>query len=83
MNTTLEPVPQPVQLVSQEEMSQIKKRQLMLKEEPQVQALAEKIDHKNQIAVLEFGKETATAISSFQTVCWPLLSPVSWKNRVN
>lgn len=65
MNTTLEPVPQPVQLVSQEEMSQIKKRQLMLKEEPQVQALAEKIDHKNQIAVLEFGKETATAISKF------------------
>lgn len=53
------------QLVSQEEMSQIKKRQLALKEEPQVQALAEKIDVKNQIAVLEFGKETATAISKF------------------
>ncbi|MFC7686905.1 toxic anion resistance protein [Ureibacillus sp. GCM10028918] len=53
------------QLVSQEELSQIKKRQLALKEEPQVQALAEKIDAKNQIAVLEFGKETATAISKF------------------
>jgi len=53
------------QLVSQEELSQIKKRQLALKQEPQVQALAEKIDAKNQIAVLEFGKETATAISKF------------------
>ncbi|KGR74815.1 toxic anion resistance protein [Ureibacillus sinduriensis] len=53
------------QLVSQEELSQIKKRQLALREEPQVQALAEKIDAKNQIAVLEFGKETATEISKF------------------
>ncbi|HWL25908.1 MAG TPA: toxic anion resistance protein [Ureibacillus sp.] len=52
-------------LVSQEEMSQIRKRQLALKEEPQVQALAEKIDTKNQIAILEFGKETATEISKF------------------
>lgn len=55
----------PQQLVSKEEMSQLKKRQLALKEEPQVQALADKIDIKNQIAVLEFGNETATAISSF------------------
>ena len=55
----------PQQLVSQEEMSQIRKRQLALKEEPQVQALAEKIDEKNQIAILEFGKETATEISKF------------------
>ncbi|WP_235864542.1 toxic anion resistance protein [Ureibacillus acetophenoni] len=46
-------------------MSQIRKRQLALKEEPQVQALAEKIDTKNQIAILEFGKETATEISKF------------------
>ncbi|KGR77759.1 hypothetical protein CD29_14015 [Ureibacillus manganicus DSM 26584] len=51
--------------MSQEEMSQIRKRQLALKEEPQVQALAEKIDEKNQIAILEFGKETATEISKF------------------
>ncbi|RUL52201.1 toxic anion resistance protein [Lysinibacillus antri] len=65
VNEVMEPIPQPVQLVSQEEMSQIKKRQLALKEEPQVVALAEKIDYKNQIAVLEFGKETATAISKF------------------
>ncbi|SOC37148.1 uncharacterized protein YaaN involved in tellurite resistance [Ureibacillus acetophenoni] len=56
---------QPQPLVSQEEMSQIRKRQLALKEEPQVQALAEKIDTKNQIAILEFGKETATEISKF------------------
>lgn len=55
----------PQQLISQEEMSQIKKRQLALKKEPQVQALAEKIDIKDQIAVLEFGSETATAISNF------------------
>lgn len=55
----------PQQLVSQEEMSQIRKRQLALKEEPQVQTLAEKIDEKNQIAILEFGKETATEISKF------------------
>lgn len=55
--------PQP--LVSQEDMSQIRKRQLALKEAPQVQTLAEKIDEKNQIAILEFGKETATEISKF------------------
>ncbi|MCM3388410.1 toxic anion resistance protein [Ureibacillus chungkukjangi] len=63
-NNSLAEIPQQ-QLVSKEELSQIKKRQLALKEEPQVQALAEKIDAKNQIAVLEFGKETATAISKF------------------
>ncbi|WP_233549413.1 toxic anion resistance protein [Lysinibacillus yapensis] len=62
-NHLTETPPQP--LVSREELSQIKKRQLALKEDPQVQALAEKIDIKNQIAVLEFGKETATAISKF------------------
>lgn len=55
--------PQP--LVSQEEMSQIRKRQIALKEEPQVQTLADKIEAKNQIAILEFGKETATEISKF------------------
>jgi uncharacterized protein YaaN involved in tellurite resistance len=55
----------PQMLVSEQEMSQIRKRQLALREEPQVQALAEKIDVKNQIAVLEFGKETATGISTF------------------
>ncbi|KGR90345.1 hypothetical protein CD30_12310 [Ureibacillus massiliensis 4400831 = CIP 108448 = CCUG 49529] len=53
------------QLVSQEELSQIKKRQIALKEEPQVQTLAEKIDVNNQIAILEFGKDTATEISKF------------------
>lgn len=53
------------QLVTEEEMSQLRKRQLELKKDPAVLALAEKIDVKNQIAVLEFGKETASAISKF------------------
>ncbi|CAM5223746.1 putative protein YaaN involved in tellurite resistance OS=Ureibacillus acetophenoni OX=614649 GN=SAMN05877842_10369 PE=3 SV=1 [Ureibacillus acetophenoni] len=61
--TPVQAKPQP--LVSQEELSQIRKRQLALKEEPQVLALADKIDEKNQIAILEFGKETATEISKF------------------
>lgn len=56
----------PVQsFVSNEEMSQIRQRQLALKQEPQVRTLAERIDPKNQIAVLEFGKETASGISTF------------------
>lgn len=66
-------VPVPVQevteppkpLVSQEELSQIRQRQLALKQDPKVQTLAQKIDVKNQIAVLEFGKETASGISTF------------------
>ena len=53
------------QLVSNQELSQIQKRQLKLKEEPQVLQLAEKINVKDQIAVLEFGKETANGISTF------------------
>ncbi|MEK4079980.1 toxic anion resistance protein [Solibacillus sp. FSL K6-1126] len=52
-------------LVSQQELSQIRQRQEQLKQQPQVQQLAEKIDVKNQIAVLEFGKETAQGISTF------------------
>ncbi len=56
---------EPKQLVSVEELSQIRKRQLMLKEDPNVLALASKIDIKNQVAVLEFGKETAKGISTF------------------
>ena len=52
-------------LVTEQEMSQIRKRQLALREEPQVQTLAQKIDIKNQVAVLEFGRETATSISTF------------------
>ncbi|MGM9948679.1 MAG: toxic anion resistance protein [Lysinibacillus sp.] len=56
---------QPHQLVSEEEMSQIRKRQLQLRTEPRVVQLAEKIDVKNQVAVLEFGKETAKGISTF------------------
>lgn len=56
---------QPQMLVSNEELSQIRKRQLQLMEDPKVQQLAHKIDVKNQIAVLEFGKETANGISTF------------------
>ncbi len=55
----------PKALVSTQELSQIRKRQLALREEPHVVALADKIEIKNQIAVLEFGKETATGISTF------------------
>lgn len=55
----------PAQIVSEEEMSQIRKRQIALKQEPEVKALAEKINVKDQIALLEFGKDTATAISKF------------------
>lgn len=65
-NTTTEVanVPQG-QLVNEQELSQIRKRQLKLKEEPEVRALAEKINIKDQVAVLELGKETATSISNF------------------
>ena len=52
-------------LVSEQELSQIRQRQEQLKLQPQVQTLAQKIDVKNQIAVLEFGKETAQGISTF------------------
>ena len=55
----------PQMLVSNEELSQIRKRQLQLMEDPKVHQLAHKIDVKNQIAVLEFGKETAKGISTF------------------
>ena len=63
VNQVTEYVPQ--NLVSTEELSQIRQRQIALKQEPKVQTLAQKIDAKNQIAVLEFGKETATGISTF------------------
>ena len=52
-------------LVSPQEVSQIRQRQLALRNEPQVQTLAQRIDPKNQIAILEFGKETAKGISTF------------------
>ena len=58
-------VERPKQLVSNEELSQIRQRQLKLKTEPSVLQLADKIDVKNQIAVLEFGKDTAKGISTF------------------
>lgn len=47
-----------------EAMSELKSNQLALRNDPQVMALAQKIDTKDQIAVLEFGKETADSIST-------------------
>ncbi|MDM5247592.1 MULTISPECIES: toxic anion resistance protein [unclassified Lysinibacillus] len=52
-------------LVSEQELSQIAQNQLALKQDPQVHALAQKIDVKDQIAMLELGKETANGISTF------------------
>lgn len=59
VNVPLEPI------VSEEEVSQIRQRQIALMKEPQVISIAQRIDAKNQIAILELGKETATGISSF------------------
>ncbi|WP_155593779.1 toxic anion resistance protein [Lysinibacillus cavernae] len=59
-----EPEQKPV-LVSEQELSQIAQNQLMLKKDPEVHALAQKIDVKDQIAMLELGKETASGISTF------------------
>ncbi|ATP40639.1 hypothetical protein CSE16_11590 [Solibacillus sp. R5-41] len=59
------PAPAPQVLVNEQELSQIRQRQEALKQQPTVQTLAQKIDVKNQIAVLEFGKETAKGISTF------------------
>ena len=59
------PVEQVQPLVNEQELSQIRKRQNALKQEPQVQTLAQRIDPKNQIAILEFGNETAKGISTF------------------
>ena len=52
-------------LVSEQELSQIAQNQLALKQDPEVHALAQKIDVKDQIAMLELGKETASGISTF------------------
>ncbi|WP_336636466.1 toxic anion resistance protein [Lysinibacillus fusiformis] len=59
-----EPEHKPV-LVSEQELSQIAQNQLMLKKDPEVHALAQRIDVKDQIAMLELGKETASGISTF------------------
>lgn len=52
-------------LVSEQGLSQIAQNQLVLKQDPEVHALAQKIDVKDQIAMLELGKETASGISTF------------------
>lgn len=59
------PAAAPTQLVSEQERSQIAQNQLALKQDPEVHALAQKIDVKDQIAMLELGKETASGISTF------------------
>ncbi|MFJ7666970.1 toxic anion resistance protein [Lysinibacillus sp. NPDC097195] len=62
--TQAEPVQTPT-LISEQELSQIAQNQLALKKDPEVHALAQKIDVKDQIAMLELGKETANGISTF------------------
>ncbi|WP_341302511.1 toxic anion resistance protein [Lysinibacillus sp. FSL H8-0500] len=56
---------QPSELVSKQELSQIAQHQLRLKQDPEVHSLSKKIDVKDQIAMLELGKETANGISAF------------------
>ena len=56
---------QPSELVSEQELSQIAQHQLRLKQDPEVHSLSKKIDVKDQIAMLELGKETANSISAF------------------
>lgn len=65
-NPLLQSAPEPAPtLVSEQERSQIAQNQLALKKDPEVHALAQKIDVKDQIAMLELGKETANGISTF------------------
>lgn len=45
-------------------MSELQQNQLALREKPEVLELVKTIDEKDQISVLEFGKETADSISS-------------------
>ncbi|MGA3676161.1 toxic anion resistance protein [Lysinibacillus agricola] len=52
-------------LVSEQELSQIAQNQRALKQNPEIHALAQKIDVKDQIAMLELGKDTANGISTF------------------
>ncbi|EOR23509.1 hypothetical protein A499_12496 [Niallia nealsonii AAU1] len=53
---------QVTELLTAEKVSEIK---LALRNEPEVQKLAQSIDEKDQIQILEFGKEPATQISKF------------------
>lgn len=66
-NFTMQPLPeqQPLPEIAREGLSTIAKNKLALREDPAVQTLANKIDVKNQIAMLELGRETATGISQF------------------
>lgn len=53
---------QVAELLTEEKVSEIK---FALRNEPEVQKLAQSIDEKDQIQILEFGKEPATQISKF------------------
>lgn len=53
---------QVAELLTEDKVSEIK---LALRNEPEVQKLAQAIDEKDQIQILEFGKEPATQISKF------------------
>ncbi|GLC86875.1 hypothetical protein LYSBPC_00020 [Lysinibacillus piscis] len=66
VNPLMQATPQqPPTLVSEQELSQIAQHQLALKQDPEVRSLAQRIDVKDQIAMLELGKETASGISVF------------------
>jgi uncharacterized protein YaaN involved in tellurite resistance len=58
---------QPLDLNEAEEVLETKPNEVKakLREEPEVRRLAEQIDYKNQLALLEYGKETANEISPF------------------
>lgn len=58
---------QPLDVNEAEEVLETKPNEVKakLREEPEVRRLAEQIDYKNQLALLEYGKETANEISSF------------------
>ena len=53
------------QAVEVPQQSVIARHKLELRQDPTVHALANKIDEKNQIALLEVGRETADSISQF------------------
>lgn len=53
---------QPLQQISQS--SELQKMQLALREKPEVVELAKTIDERDQVSILEFGKETANGVST-------------------
>lgn len=53
-----------LQLYQDNTMSELQKTKLALREKPEVLQLAKSIDERDQISILEFGKQTADGISS-------------------